>query len=543
MGLNLNGSSQYASVDAAPLSAVPVGISFWFKATGSLNDEYAFYFGNSASSTAWISISLKGTTGFVEAWDRSKSETLKLTSTTTDWTNSAWHHCLLEVTESGGTETLSLWVDNNSYTPVGEAGSSGIAAFNRVALGMLRDSTPSAPMTGLVAELAMLSAVTTSQQRTDLQTLYPDAVSGLTLVGYWSCDTNDASPLNDQIGTNHLTATGATIVADHPTLYSGGGSFTQTAAGVLGPVGAVSKSTAKTFLGSISSTGSVLKTSAVSRSGSLAPSGIVSRSTGKSFAGNISFSGVVAKMVSRLASGSLSPVGALAAAKAAVAFISGMLGFSGGLSRATSKPLAGVLQQSGSVSKAASKFFSGSLTLSGAAAGVKIAVLAIAGALGLSGAVAKLTAKPLPGALSPTGGLVKRIFKPLSGALSASGVVATIRTIFAAVSGVLAPAGALLKKTVAVRAGSLPMVGAVSKAVHKSLAGVAGFAGALSKSILRVVSGSLDFAGSMAAVLAADIKKIALALAARTRTLTLAARSRSLSLRARTALLSLFERD
>jgi len=116
-----------------------------------------------------------------------------------------------------------------------------------------------------------------------------------------------------------------------------------------------------------------------------------------------------------------------------------------------------------------------------------------------SGTVAgiKLFFRTITGALAPAGTLVKRTFKSFTGAMTPSGALTTVRLFFRTVSGALTPVGVLVRKTFKSFAGSLTPSGIVIavKAIFKSISGSLTPIGALTKETAKSFSGSLVPAG------------------------------------------------
>ncbi|GAI74590.1 unnamed protein product, partial [marine sediment metagenome] len=97
--------------------------------------------------------------------------------------------------------------DNTNVTP---------ANLDRMCVGMMRDSSPSSPMSGSICESVFWDAALTDEDAVSLALGYsPKLVRPQNLVAYWKL----IRDLNDGVGGYNLTASGTTVSAHSRMIY------------------------------------------------------------------------------------------------------------------------------------------------------------------------------------------------------------------------------------------------------------------------------------------------------------------------------------
>lgn len=247
------------------------------------------------------------------------------------------------------------------------------------------------------------------------------------------------------------TATGTTV-ADHVPLFFrrygqlyvpyaavGGTTFTITPAGVLVPVGALSKAASVFYVGSQTPTGATVRDTSKNVEGSAGSAGAMIRGAQSTLNGFLQPVGAFVKDISTTLTGSLDPSGSIA--RLVDKAVGGSVALAGSISHAIAVTLSGLLTPIGTLAKDVSVFFSGALTPSGTLATLRAVLVTFAGSIGLSGAITRLTDKGAGGALTPSGGLGMDIAAVLRGAITPIGSLGKLTSKFW--SGVVGLAGTL----------------------------------------------------------------------------------------------------
>lgn len=207
---------QYGEVGASPVTTMPMTVSCWVRFTlkpSSGERIFAFY-GDDTSATNYWSFYVNST-GNIVCWARHAGVTF---TTSADLSDGLWHHCMYRTYWDGAVNRQGFWVDGaavgNTNTSSGSSGS--ISAFNRVAVGEARDSTPSSPFSGDVADYVIASFKGEINQAAALsRSVNPRNVFGGNMkfiAPLWGL----SSPEPDHSGAgNDLTLTGSPTRADH----------------------------------------------------------------------------------------------------------------------------------------------------------------------------------------------------------------------------------------------------------------------------------------------------------------------------------------
>ena len=149
------GSSEYHSKDASPVSSLPISVCGRFKVDNTpAADEYIFYYGDQSSASDWFTIAVDNfsVSWGIRFWARGDGLTVAYGTNVDD---GAWHSYVGTLWDNAGTLTQTLWVDGAFVGTSTNVAASVIANWDRVAVGMIRDSSPSNPFDGDIADVAM----------------------------------------------------------------------------------------------------------------------------------------------------------------------------------------------------------------------------------------------------------------------------------------------------------------------------------------------------------------------------------------------------
>lgn len=204
-----------------------------------------------------------------------------------------------------------------------------------------------------------------------------------------------------------------------------------------------------------------------SADGTLTTAGTVARSTAKFATGTLTSAGALLRTVGKVVAGTLTTAGALVTSLTYLVTVAGTLTSAGTLSRSTSKLLDGTLTS--------------------------------------AGALLRNTAKVLAGTLTSAGTLARATAKTLAGTLTGAGALVSSLTFLVAIGGTLTTAGTLARNTAKTLAGTLPTGGTLNRAISKAFAGTLSFVGSLIAAIVGGEDFLLDVEISDSAVYAATI--------------------------------------
>lgn len=300
----------------------------------------------------------------------------------------------------------------------------------------------------------------------------------------------------DYSGTGHtLTVNGSAAAIDNPPVSWGAGPL-------LLPYAASGGTTYPLVIsGSITPTGTLVKTPRKLLAGGVTPSGaLINRST-KVLSGAVSsIVGALVRSPKKLLSGEITPSGALTANRLAVLTITGAVSsIVGVLVKTPRKLLAGGMTPSGSLINQPRKILIGSVTPSGALATVKVAILTLSGSVSSSGTLVKRAYKSLTGTMSSISGvLVNRPNKLFSGSISSiSGTL--MKTPRKLLGGGITPAGTLSNSRLAILtlSGVVSSVGGFQKTIVKRLSGTVESTGSLVKIPRKIFNGVVSLVGQL----------------------------------------------
>lgn len=207
---------QYAEVSASPVTTMPITISCWVRFTSkpSSGERIFAFYGDDTSATNYWSFYVNSS-GNIVCWARHAGVSF---ATASDLSDGFWHHCMYRTYWDGAVHRQGFWTDGaavgNTNTSSGASGS--MSAFNKVAVGEARDSTPGAAFSGDVAEYVMAAQQGEIDHAVALhRSVNPRRVFGSNMkfiAPLWGL----SSPEPDLSGLgNDLTLTGSPVAVDH----------------------------------------------------------------------------------------------------------------------------------------------------------------------------------------------------------------------------------------------------------------------------------------------------------------------------------------
>jgi len=197
---------QYLQIDEAVISAAyPLTLACWFKTTTDTTAGGLIWIGDKDYEDRWQLLYLQPAQG-VKAYSKQGSGGIALS--TAAYSPGVWQHAcgvfaaanLRAAYVNGGNKGT----DTASVTPTG---------FDRVGIGMFRDSSPSSPVDAAIAEIGIWNAALTDAEVASLAAGFsPLLVRPANLVAYWPLIRDEDI---DIVGGYKLTAYGAPTVAVH----------------------------------------------------------------------------------------------------------------------------------------------------------------------------------------------------------------------------------------------------------------------------------------------------------------------------------------
>jgi len=214
--LALNGSTEWAESSTVEITAAPLTICAWAKATSStVNGQVATISKNHASEQGWFSLNFRGAdVGDPVAADTWDWTTLGRATTTTGYTAGTWHHACAVFYS---TSSRAVFIDGGSKGT--ESSTSTPSGLNRTSLGTLHvASGRGAAFGGDLAEVGFWNVALTDDEVAELAKGYhPPCVRLDALRGYYASVRPVGSVGDSWWGgaTNSLTMTGG-VAATHP---------------------------------------------------------------------------------------------------------------------------------------------------------------------------------------------------------------------------------------------------------------------------------------------------------------------------------------
>lgn len=265
--------------------------------------------------------------------------------------------------------------------------------------------------------------------------------------------------------------------------------------GSLSLSGSMIKRNAKTLLGVVGTNSGISKFVLRVVSGAVVFAGTISRRAGKGLTGSVDLAGSVIRIVNKILLGSITPGGLLQSVRIYIVTLSGLVAFSGTMTKTAMKLINGIVSFAGSVSRLTSKALQGVVDLAGALLVSAVKVLNLTGAISFLGALSRRPKKGLEGAVSTVGAIWKTIGKSISGVALFIGSIT--KSAGKAVSGAISFIGSLtiIRQFMVFIAGSVLLEGSLRKRTEKNLLGVIGSIGNISRVISRILSGILSASG------------------------------------------------
>ena len=298
-----------------------------------------------------------------------------------------------------------------------------------------------------------------------------------------------------QAAAGTLTSSG-TIIKQTAVSYAGA----LTSAGTLATLGTFFRALA----GTLTSAGTVVKDTAKSYAGTLTSASTLATSLTflRSFAGTLTSSGAIAKQTNTSYAGALTSSGTVQTVKSFVRAFVGTLTSSGTLAKETATSLAGTLTSSGVVTTIKTVLLSLAGTLTSSGTLVKDTAVSYVGTLTSAGTVEKETAVSYTGSLTSSGSLVRKTITSLAGTLTSAGDLATqfiggAGEFFQSLAGTLTSSSNLTKRTSVSYDGTLVSSGNIVKSVATSLAGTLTSAGDVALLRAKLLAGMLTSSGAI----------------------------------------------
>lgn len=208
MAYSFNGTNQYLSTSASPVTGVPLTLAAWVRlaAIGASNGVVAV---QNTTTSHRFQMSIGGT-GTVSA--QAGSPTGAISTTTATVSANVWSHCAA-VFPSNSSRTAYA----NAVASVAETTASTPVGVSSVAVGARFNSSFGFFMNGMIADVGIWSAALSADEITSLwRGVSPSLVRPQSLVFYAPL----IRDLVDVRGGLAITNTNAATVADHPRVYS-----------------------------------------------------------------------------------------------------------------------------------------------------------------------------------------------------------------------------------------------------------------------------------------------------------------------------------
>ena len=210
----------YLTGEPAPVTAPPFSVSMMMYCDDATISQAAFFLGDLDSTAEYHYLMARGDVGGdpIRIASRSVAEGSATADTSTGFTANTW-------TQIGG-----VWASTASRSAYIAGGSKGTntttintaVGNSRIALGMLRDSTPSDAFSGRLAECGLWDVALTDAEMAILgKGVSPLLVRPASLMRYWQL-VGTSSPEFDRMGAQTLTVTGATKAEHAPMKWPGG---------------------------------------------------------------------------------------------------------------------------------------------------------------------------------------------------------------------------------------------------------------------------------------------------------------------------------
>lgn len=210
-------SNEYLSIDAVVKSdSYPYTLAAWAKTTNTANNQSVLWVGDKDTTAVYNILYLGGAETGDPVTAISRNTAGGLLFTTATYPTGEWCHvCAVFASTSdcrvylnGGSRFQDTSNDNES------------TAYDRTAIGMARDSSPSHAFSGRIAFPAIWDIALSDEEVAALAGgLYPTEVQGASLRAYWLFDDNDNDAIGDLDLTPYSDAAGPAFDADIPELH------------------------------------------------------------------------------------------------------------------------------------------------------------------------------------------------------------------------------------------------------------------------------------------------------------------------------------
>lgn len=213
-------STQHLLVSAAPVTAMPLSMACWFKASDTTTSRCLMSISDGAGDNAWYRLNIRGDVGGdpIEANARNGGANDRFVQSTAGYTTSGWYHGCAVFT-STTSRTIYLNGGNSATDTTSGSAPSGMTTTT---IGK-RSSANSALMNGVISHATIWNvALTASEAAVLARGASPFTVRPASIVGYWFL--GFSSPEVDwSKNKNNMTVTGATVVDSAPVgiLYPG----------------------------------------------------------------------------------------------------------------------------------------------------------------------------------------------------------------------------------------------------------------------------------------------------------------------------------
>ena len=206
---------QYGQANSAsPVTTLPLCVSVWVRVPSApASIETFFYYGKGSNTTVYFDMEINAS-GQIYGWARFAGGSVTSSAGKDD---DKWHHVLWATWYDSGVPIYRhrMWVDA-SFAGNSTTGTGDISTFDRIAVGMARDVTPSQAFNGMVADVAIANFLPSVYHA---KALYygkrPQKVFGNSLKAFHPMD-GLTSPEPDLGGSGYdLTLTGPPTKADH----------------------------------------------------------------------------------------------------------------------------------------------------------------------------------------------------------------------------------------------------------------------------------------------------------------------------------------
>lgn len=380
-------SSQYLTVNSAPVTAAAFSVSCWVRPTTLSATQSLVSIGDvDTNNEQWR---LTTSAGQKARWSAQTSAGEAFATSTASLVTGTWAHvCGVETSAT----SRAVWLNGTSNTNTtnrSPAGADTLRIGAKVTTGTL-DSAD-----GDIAEVAVWNAALSSAEIAILAAGYsPLFVRPESLVFYMPLVRSDV----EVVGGLAMTAVASPTVSNHVRVFNpsrpyyslpaaaGGTGYTQSVTGVVTPTGAVIKQTSRALTAGIAPAGALVKLTSRDLTGAVATAGTLVNQAQKVLAGTVASAGALTKQTSRALTGAVGFAGALTAVRTILLSLAGAVGLAGGLSRQTNRELTGTVTPGGTVTRLTSRALTAVLSFSGGLA--KQTARALTGAVGFAGAIA-----------------------------------------------------------------------------------------------------------------------------------------------------------